>query len=356
VTAAELSPSATPPTPPAPQPPASPRFARGASLLRARELGIGIVILLVFAVTTLHNHAFADAGSIQQLLTGAALIALLGVGETLVVITRNVDLSVGSVVGLSAYIVGDVFKHNPGFPILLGFVLGMAVGAVIGAINGLITTVLRVPSLVVTLAMLYVVRGVDGLIVNGVTIDPGSIPTAFTEVGYRTFLGVPWLAIIVTVVVGVVGYAMRSFRASRDLYAIGSNPEAAELAGLPAGRRVFTAFLISGTLAGLAGALFLALHAQIDVTGGTGYELTVVAAVVVGGVAIFGGSGTVLGAALGAVLLNTINQALVATRISSFWNEAIAGGLLLAAIAFDRWLSSRVTRSLRSAQGAHRDA
>jgi rhamnose transport system permease protein len=354
VTTAQLTPTPPPASPP--PLPASPRFARGASLLRARELGIGIAILLVFAVTTLHNHAFADAGSIQQLLTGAALIALLGVGETLVVITRNVDLSVGSVVGLSAYIVGDVFKHNPGFPILLGFVLGMAVGAVIGTINGLITTVLRVPSLVVTLAMLYVIRGVDGLIVNGVTIDPGSIPTAFTEVGYRTFLGIPWLAIIVTVVVGAVGYAMRSFRASRDLYAIGSNPEAAELAGLPAGRRVFSAFLISGTLAGLAGALFLALHAQIDVTGGTGYELTVVSAVVVGGVAIFGGSGTVLGAALGAVLLNTINQALVATRISSFWNEAIAGGLLLAAIAFDRWLSSRVTRSLRSAQGAHRDA
>ena len=338
-----------------PPAPATPRFARGASLLRARELGIAVAIVAVFAATALHNHAFAGAGSVQQLLTGASLIALLGVGETLVVITRNVDLSVGSVVGLSAYLVGDVFKHDPHFPVLLGFLLGMAVGAAIGTINGLITTVLRVPSLVVTLAMLYIVRGVDGVIVNGVTIDPGSIPTTFTEVGYRTFLGIPWLAIIVAVVVGVVGYAMRSFRAGRDLYAIGSNPQAAELAGLPAGRRVLSAFVISGTLAGLAGTLFLALHAQIDVTGGTGYELTVVSAVVVGGVAIFGGSGTVLGAALGAVLLNTINQALVATRISSFWNEAIAGGLLLAAIAFDRWLSSRVTRSLRSAQGAHRD-
>ena len=148
---------------------------------------------------------------------------------------------------------------------------------------------------------------------------------------------------------------MRSFRASRDLYAIGSNPEAAALAGMPAGRRVFTAFLISGALAGLAGALFLALHAQVDVTGGTGYELIVVAAVVVGGVAIFGGSGTVLGAALGAVLLNTINQALVALKVSAFWNQAIAGALLLAAIAFDRWLGLRVARSLQSAEGAHRD-
>ena len=356
MTAIQPVPGPIPGPDPTPEPPPSPRFARGGALLRARELGIGVVILLVFAVTALHNHAFANADSIQQLLTGASLIALLGVGETLVVVTRNVDLSVGSVVGLSAYLVGDVFKHNPGFPVLLGFILGMLIGAVIGAVNGLVTTLFRVPSLVVTLAMLYIVRGVDGVFVNGVTIDPSSIPGGFTAVGYRTILGIPWLAVIVAVVVAVAGYAMRSFRASRDLYAIGSNPQAAELAGVPAGRRVFSAFLISGTLAGLAGALFLALHAQIDVTGGTGYELTVVSAVVVGGVAIFGGSGTVLGAALGAVLLNTINQALVATRISSFWNEAVAGGLLLAAIAFDRWLSTRVARSLRSTRGAHRDA
>jgi rhamnose transport system permease protein len=294
-----------PEAPPAAEP--TPAVARGSALLRAREFGIFVVIVLVFLVTTLKNHNFAGANSVQQLLTGAALIALLGVGETLVIITRNVDLSVGSVVGLSAYLVGSVFKHHPGFPVILGFVLGILVGALVGAVNGLITTVSKVPSLVVTLATLYIVRGIDGVIVNGHTIDPEFIPKSFQKVGYENILGIPWLAVIVLIVVAVVGYAMRSYRASRDLYAIGSNPEAAELAGIPAGKRVFTAFLVSGALAGFAGALFLALHAQIDVTGGNGYELTVVAAVVVGGVAIFGGSGTVVGAALGALLLNTIN-------------------------------------------------
>lgn len=327
---------------------------RLAALLRAREAGILLLILIVVGITTINNHHFADANSIQQLLTGASLIALLGVGETLVIVTRNVDLSVGSVLGLSAYIVGDLFKHQH-IPVWSGFVIGIAIGALIGAINGLVTVVMRVPSLVVTLAMLYIIRSADGMIVNGHTIDPDAIPHAFTAVGYKTLFGIPWLAIIVAVVVIVVGYAMRSYRASRDLYAIGSNPDAAELAGIPTARRVFSAFVISGALAGLAGALFLAMHAQIDNSGGVGYELTVVAAVVVGGVAIFGGSGTVVGAALGAVLLNTISQALVASKISAFWNEAIAGGLLLAAIAFDRWLSLRVARRLQSAEGAHRD-
>ena len=339
---------------PTPSPPPT-RFGRAGSLLRVRELGIFLIIVLVFIVASLANHKFAGAASVQQLLTGAAIIALLSVGETLVIITRNVDLSVGSVVGLSAYVIGLIFQHHPGFPIFLGFFVGIAVGLVVGAVNGLITTGTRVPSLVVTLAMLYIVRGVDGVIVSGKIITPTSIPTGFQAVGYKNFLGVPWLAILVAVVVAVVGYCMRSFRSSRDLYAIGSNPEAAMLAGIPAAKRVFLAFLISGGLAGLGGALFLALHAQIDVTGGAGYELTTIAAVVVGGVAIFGGSGTVLGAALGALLLNTIQQALVATQVSAFWNQAIAGALLLGAIALDRVLALRVARGLRRAEGAHRD-
>lgn len=323
-------------------------------LLRAREVGIAFLIVLVVLVTSINNHRFIQADSLQQLLSGAALIALLGVGETLVIVTRNVDLSVGSVLGLSAYIVGDLFKFHH-IPVWSGFAIGIGVGVVCGAINGFIVTVMRVPSLVVTLGMLYIIRGFDGVLVNGDRIDPSFIPTSFTAVGYRNLLGIPWLAIIVAVVVAVVGYVMRTYRPSRDLYAIGSNPDAAALAGIPIAKRVFTSFVVSGALAGLAGALFLALHTQIDNSGGLGYELTVVAAAVVGGVAIFGGSGTVVGAALGALLLNTINQALVASRISAFWNQAVAGLLLLAAIGFDRWLTLRNTRSLKAAEGAHRE-
>ncbi|MGH3493049.1 MAG: ABC transporter permease, partial [Sciscionella sp.] len=307
------------------------RSVRLSDLMHSREAGIGLLILIVFGVTTAYNQDFVGRHSVQQLLTGASLIALLGVGETMVLVTRNVDLSIGSTLGLSAYVVGDLFKHQH-IPVWSGFVVAILIGLAIGAVNGFVTTVMRVPSLVVTLAMLYIVRGIDSLIVNGETIDPDAIPNSFTAVGYRTFLGIPWLAIIVFAVVVVVAYAMRSFRSSRDLYAIGSNPDAAELAGIPSRRRIFMAFVVSGMLAGLAGALFLALHAQIDNSGGSGYELSVIAAAVVGGVAIFGGSGTVVGAALGAVLLNTIDQALVASRVSSFWSQAIAGGLLLVAI------------------------
>ena len=323
-------------------------------LLRARELGIAVVIAVVVIVTALVNSHFLDADSLQQLLNGAALVALMAVGETLVIVTRNVDLSIGSTLGLSAYVIGDLFGSHH-IPVWSAFVIAVLIGAFIGVVNGVIVAFLRVPSLVVTLAMLYVIRGVDGVIINGKQVDASVIPSSFTAVGYKTVLGVPWLAIIVAVIVVVATYAMRSFRSSREFYAIGSNPEAATLAGVPTAKRVLTAFVISGALAGLAGALFVAQYAQVNNNSGQGYELTVVAAVVVGGVAIFGGSGTIAGAALGAVLLNTVNQALVAARISAFWNQAIAGALLLAAIAFDRWLSLRVARRLRNAEGAHRD-
>jgi rhamnose transport system permease protein len=319
---------------------------------RARELGIVGAIAVVFVVTTLKNPAFANGASVQQLLAGASLVALIGAGETLVIVTRNVDLSVGSVLGLSAYLVGMLFQRHPDTSLVTAYALGIGVGALCGLVNGVVTALLRVPSLVVTLAALYIIRGIDALVVNGKQIDPTSIPQRFQTLGSGSVLHVPYLTLLVTAVVLVVWYAMRSFRSGRDLYVIGSNPQAAALAGIPTVRRVVAAFVVSGALAGLAGVLFLSQFATVAATAGVGYEFLVVAAVVVGGVAIFGGSGTVIGAALGALLLNTINQALVAAQVSAHWNKAVAGFLLLAAIAFDRTVALRVNRALRERREA----
>ena len=145
---------------------------------------------------------------------------------------------------------------------------------------------------------------------------------------------------------------MRTFRTARDFYAIGSDPDAARLAGIPVGSRVFLAFVLSGGIAGIAGAVWLSYFGSVDAIAGVGYEFQVIAAVVVGGVAIFGGSGTVLGAALGALLLNTINSALVVVNVSSFWSQALAGALLVVAIAFDRLIALRVAPALRTRRRA----
>jgi len=321
-------------------------------LMRFRELGIVLALMIVVGATTIDNHLFLSATSIQQLLSGAAIIALLAIGETIVIITRNVDLSIGSVLGISAYATGVLYVHHPHVPLVFVFLFALGIGVACGIVNGAIVTVARVPSLVVTLGTLYIIRGIDGAWAGGNQVNASMLPESFNKIGYGTVLGIPYLAIIAIVAVGIAAYAMRTFRTARDFYAIGSDPDAARLAGIPVGSRVFLAFVLSGGIAGVAGAMWLSYFGSVDAIAGVGYEFQVIAAVVVGGVAIFGGSGTVLGAALGALLLNTINSALVVVNVSSFWSQALAGGLLVGAIAFDRLIAVRVAPALRTRRRA----
>ena len=317
-------------------------------ILRFRELGILIVLLVVIGGTAINHREFVDQTSLQQLFGDAALIAILAIGQTLVIVTRNVDLSVGSVLGLSAYSTGVLFVNHPHVSPIVVFLVGAGIGLACGVFNGLIVTVLRVPSLVVTLGTLYAIRGIVSTWGAGTRIDASSLPEWFNRIGFGTVAKVPYLVLILIAVLIVALYATHRFRTGRDFYAIGSNPDAARLAGIPVGRRVFTTFALSGAIAGLAGVLWLSYYGSVDSTAGSGYEFTVISAVVVGGVAIFGGSGTVLGAVLGAILLNTIATSLIVVGVSSSWEIALQGGLLVAAIAFDRLVSVRVAPSLRT--------
>ena len=176
------------------------------------------------------------------------------------------------------------------------------------------------------------------------------MPAGFLSFANDNLLGIPWLVLIALIVVGGVSLLMRNDRVGRELYAMGSSPPAAELAGIPVARNLLGAFIVSGALAGLSGVLFAARFGTVDAAAGTGYELNVVAAVVVGGVAVFGGSGTVWGAALGAVLLVTINRALPILGVPDFWQRAVVGVLIISAIVLDRLLALRQTRQLVEAR------
>jgi rhamnose transport system permease protein len=316
-------------------------------VFRIRESGIIVVLVLFVAVTVSIQPRFASQQELHFILANTTVFALLALGQTMVVVSRNVDLSVGSVVGLSAYLSASLFGKVHGIPIVAVFLVGLAIGLAVGVANGLMVAIGRVPSLVVTLATLYIVRGIDILVVGGNEVVAQTLPNAFIQIPRAGVYGVPYLAIAVAVVVGLGAYYLRSYRSGRELYAIGSNPEAARLAGIHVGRRVFTAFTVSGAIAGVAGVLWAAQYQTVDSNAGTGYELTVIASVVVGGVAIFGGSGSAVGAAIGALLLQTINSALYVLGISPFWDQAIAGLLLLVAITLDRVISLRLSAALR---------
>jgi rhamnose transport system permease protein len=323
------------------------------TVLRSREIAIALVLVLVVAAATVKTPSFLfSSNSWRDLLLTPSILILLAVGEAVVVITRNVDLSVGSTLALTAYLTGRLFVDQPGIPTVVVFLAALVVGGVLGLVNGLLVAWGRVPALVITLGTLYIFRGVVLTWAGSNRINASDMPDGFLSLGTKTILSLPVLTLIAVVVLAVVGYFLHTARAGRDMYAIGSDPDAAQLYGLKVRQRLVGAFVLSGALAGLAGVLYAARYGTISSGAGTGIELQAVGAVVIGGVAIFGGSGTVWGAAIGAVLLVTINRALPILGIADFWQQAVVGALILGAIILDRVLSTRRTRKLIEARDA----
>lgn len=317
------------------------------TVFKARESGIVLALVVLVVFTATQNPRFLSGQSIRDILLGTAILAVLAIGQSIVMITRNIDLSVGSVLGLSAFAVGSLMRDNPGLPVLVALLAGAAVGAVCGLVNGALVRFGQVPALVVTLGTLYSIRGVCYLWAGGQQINADKLPPSFLGFGTATLLGVPWLVLIAALTLVVAAVVLRNYRAGRELYAMGSSPQAAILAGIKVGRNTLAAFLVSGALAGLAGVLFAARFGTVDAAAGSGYELNVVAAAVVGGVAVFGGSGSAWGAGLGALLLTVIGSALAVLDINQFWQQAIVGALILLAIGADRLVAVRVAKALK---------
>ena len=292
------------------------------TLFTSRESAIALVLILVVAAATFNTKSFlfSEDGWRDLLLTPAILL-LLATGQAVVIITRNVDLSVGSTLALTAYLTGRLFVDNPGIPIIAVALIGMLAGAGLGLINGLLVALGRVPALVITLGTLYIYRGVVLSWAVRDRINASDMPDSFLSLGTKSIFTIPVLTIIALVVLGIVGYYLRTARGGRELYAIGSDPDAADLYGLKVRRRVIGAFVLCGSLAGLAGVVYAARYGTISSGAGQDIELQAVGAAVIGGVAIFGGSGTVWGAAIGAWLLITINRALPILGVQDFWQR-----------------------------------
>jgi rhamnose transport system permease protein len=333
------------------QPPAEKRAAPRAgsflgTLAKSRETTLFVVLLLLIVGTALARPQFLNLQNLRDVLLNVSIISLLTAGMTVVILMRHIDLSVGSTVGISAYAVGSLYVAFPHMPVLVALAAGLAIGLVAGGINALLVAVGRVPSLVATLSTLYIFRGADYAWVHGGQINATSLPDAFSRLATGAAFGIPTLALIAAAVLIALGFYLKHFRGGREHYAIGSNPEAARLAGVNVERRVISGFLLSGAIAGFAGALWLARFGTVDASTAKGIELQVVAAAVVGSVAITGGVGTILGATLGALVLGVISIALVVLHVSPFWEQAIEGALIVAAITLDTLLARSVAKRM----------
>ena len=321
------------------------------NLLASREVAIVIVILIVVAVATAVNQNFLfSAQGWRDLLLTPSLMMVLAVGSAIVIITRNVDLSVGSTLAITAYMTGRLFIDFPGIPVAVVVLIGVLVGAGLGLINGLLVAFGRVPALVVTLGTMYIYRGIVLTWAGSERINASDMPHEFLRLGTMQVASIPLLTIVAVAVLIGAGYYLATARGGRETYAIGSDPEAAKLYGLPVTKRVIYAFLTSGALAGLAGVMYAARYGTVSAGAGTAWELEAIGAAVIGGVAIFGGSGTVWGAAFGAILLMTINRTLPMIGVPDFWQRAVVGAMIIGAIVLDRYLAVRQRRRLQEAR------
>jgi rhamnose transport system permease protein len=316
----------------------------GASLGRYRELSLLIVMLVLGAFVALQAPQFISVSNLSQVSTLASIIAVAAVGQALVIITRNIDLSIESTIGLVAFVVADLLA-NQVVDAPLAMATGVGLGLLLGMGNGVLVAVFRIPAIVATLGTLSVYRGLSFLLAGGRQVTLTQLPDEYTSAARADLFGVPIFLLVAIALVVVVGVALRRSRFGRQLYAVGSNPEAASILGIRTSLVIFVAFALAGLLAGIAGVMWGMYFGTINASAATGSVLQIVAACVVGGVAIFGGSGTVVGAGLGALFLGFIQNALIILRLSQFWLGAIYGVVILVAVAADAVILRRLRRT-----------
>ncbi len=315
-----------------------------AAIGRSRELTLAAVIVVLSAVVAVQAPHFLSIDNLSLVTTLAAIIAIAAVGESLVIITKNVDLSIESVIGLVAFVVADVLRQKL-MPVPAAWVFGILLGLVLGMGTGFIVTVLRVPSIVAGLGTLSIYRGFVFIVAGGKEVNLADLPPGYSDPASQSLLGIPYFVIVAVIVVAAVAAFLRFAPFGRQLYAVGSNAEAASILGIRSRLNVFVAFALCGMLGGLAGILWGIQFGTIYATSASGLALQIIAAAVVGGVAIAGGSGTVVGAALGALFLALINNALLLLLLPQELLQAIYGAVILVAVGADALIQRREQRA-----------
>jgi rhamnose transport system permease protein len=312
-----------------------------------RELSLLLIIFLIVIFFGSQIDSYYSPRTFQRIASAVMIIMVVAVGETLVVITRNIDLSVASIVGVTAYVAGEQVSLHNDLPPLAVVLLAVGIGAALGLLNGLLVTYGNIPSIVVTLGTMAIYRGVLVEYGRGENVLVRDLPDWLVDLPRVNLFSVGELDLrllvgIAVVIVIIFQLVLIFLPYGRRLYAIGSNPDAARVAGLPARRIVLLAFVLSGALSGLGGFMYLARFGTISFNAAQGLHMQAIAAVVVGGINIFGGSGTMFGMMLGAILMGILEQSLIRMQINEFWKDAIFGLFILLAVASDALVMNRL--------------
>ncbi|EKZ5285785.1 autoinducer 2 ABC transporter permease LsrC [Klebsiella aerogenes] len=314
------------------------------TLLKNRELSAFFAIVALFVVLVALNPAYFSLQTLAMIFASSQILCLLALGATLVMLTRNIDVSVGSTVGLCAIAVGVALNNGYGLATAIAFAL--AIGALAGAFNGLLVVGLRIPAIVATLGTLGLYRGVMLLWTGGKWIE--GLPDSLKSLSEPAFIGVSPLGWLVLALLLAGGWLLSRTAFGRDFYAVGDNLAAARQLGVAVNRTRMLAFTLNGMLAACAGIVFAAQIGFVPNQTGSGLEMKAIAACVLGGISLLGGTGTLLGAFLGAFFLTQIDTVLVLFRLPAWWNDFIAGLVLLGVLVLDGRLRQALARHQRA--------
>lgn len=314
------------------------------TLLKNRELSAFFAIVALFVVLVALNPAYFSLQTLAMIFSSSQILCLLALGATLVMLTRNIDVSVGSTVGLCAIAVGVALNNGYGLATAIAFAL--AIGALAGAFNGLLVVGLRIPAIVATLGTLGLYRGVMLLWTGGKWIE--GLPDSLKSLSEPAFIGVSPLGWLVLALLLAGGWLLSRTAFGRDFYAAGDNLAAARQLGVAVNRTRMLAFTLNGMLAACAGIVFAAQIGFVPNQTGSGLEMKAIAACVLGGISLVGGTGTLLGAFLGAFFLTQIDTVLVLFRLPAWWNDFIAGLVLLGVLVLDGRLRQALARHQRA--------
>lgn len=319
------------------------------SLLLRREAGILVMIVLFCLAVGLYKPQFWSLNQLRVILLLVPLVMIAAMGQMLVLVARHVDLSMGSMLGLSAMITGMMFRDMPEIPWGLGFLVAMGTGALLGLVNGGLVTIFKLPAIIVTLGTLNLYRGLTFIVSNARQVDRQFIPTDLKAMSQTSPInGIPWIIFIAFGVALLTWWFVMHTRVGRQIYALGSNPVAAPLRGIRVTQVTLLVFTIAGALSGLAGTLYASRWGFVNPSNtGFGFEFQVIAAVVIGGVSINGGVGSVLGVVLGVLLMGCVAAALPLLGIPGTAQNAIYGAVILIALVIDRSVRQQGIVSLK---------
>lgn len=335
-------------TSPSTTPDAAPKNKSGPGDTRfldaVQSLGLMVVIAIAGAMLTFASPVFLTRINIENLLFSSTIIAVMAIGQAFVILVAGIDLSVGAVLALSS-VLSVALVMQADLPVWLAALLALSIGAGIGFVNGLNATILKIPALIATLAMMSVVRGCAYLISDGRNIAP--VPDIYVEIQSSRIFGLP-VIILFTLAVGILAhFVLTKTRYGREVYATGGNAVAARLAGIAVNRVIITAYVICGLCAALAGLMITARLEAGAATAGFGYELTVISAVVIGGVSLFGGEGKIVGVLLGVILLGLVQNAVNLLNVPPNYDYVVSGAVIAAAAALDVYRRRYVETGLR---------